>query len=171
MNREKAEELLSRAIDGELTPTEVNLLAEYRRSHPELDEVEAAWREAGRHLSEPVALPVTPEAAWQDVRRRIRLARDVEEDRRAPVFGWRLRWAASIMVLTLLVLSGVAVLQLRRGTAPALAHEAEQGTQVEFVETDLPGASPMVYEDAETGWVVIWVAGVEDEIRDSRFEI
>lgn len=170
MNREQAEELLSRALDGEVTSAEAENLARYRREHPELDELEAAWREAGRLLSEPVVPPVTPEAAWHDVQRRLRLAR-AEREARSPVFGWRLGWAASIIAAMLLLVSAVAFLQLRRGVAPALAQAPEEGTRVEFVESDLPGAAPMVYEDAESGWVVIWVAGIEDEIRDSRFEI
>lgn len=33
--------------------------------------------------------------------------------------------------------------------------------RVEFVETELPGANPLVYADDESGWTVIWV--VEDE--------
>jgi len=43
----------------------------------------------------------------------------------------------------------------RETAAPVLAHAP--ASAVEWVETGLPKASTMVYEDQESGMVVIWV--------------
>ncbi len=38
-----------------------------------------------------------------------------------------------------------------------------EAPDVEWVETELAGATPMVYQDTETGWTVIWVLAPEED--------
>jgi hypothetical protein len=95
----------------------------------------------------------TPEAAWANVRRAIRNDRDErKETEKAQVLGVPLRWAT--MTLLIMILGSGLFLTFQTGPAGKARGE---GTQVEFVETGLPDATPMVYEDAKSGWTVIWI--------------
>jgi hypothetical protein len=93
------------------------------------------------------------EAAWQDVQRAIRL------QEKAPIpagYGGSWRWAS--LTIALIV---AAFIGWRWPAAPAppggMPIAAADRTIVEWVETDLPDAMSMVYEDEETGLTVIWL--------------
>ena len=79
----------------------------------------------------------------------------------------RFKWAGALAAVCLLL---VGVWSVWRGPdAPPYpgAIALADRTEVEWVETDLPDAFSMVYEDADTGLTVIWVMvdepGEEDE--------
>ena len=57
----------------------------------------------------------------------------------------------------MLILAGVGVMTFKKEVVPEVAIVPPDGGRVEWVETGLPGASPMVYEDIESGLVIIWV--------------
>lgn len=159
------DKLLSRSLDGELSPAEQARLERLLAEDAGLRQREQDWRALGDRLrAEPVPPPPTPEAAWMDVQRAIRLSKDDAVESTSPVFGWRLRGLA---VMLLLVMAGLGWWAYQSGrplpaVAPVTARADGKSVEVEFVETDIPGASPMVYEDSETGWTVVWVAGGEE---------
>jgi predicted anti-sigma-YlaC factor YlaD len=173
MNCATSEQLLSRALDGELPANDRTALDAHLASCASCRALRDEWAGFTAMLQEPVAPVQTPEALWADVQRAIRLRQGFggqvrlqgaqgREDE-APVFGWRLRWAGAILAVVMLGAYGIG-LGVRRQTERVVAASApEKAAEVEFVETDVPGASTMVYEDAETGWVVVWVTGMETE--------
>ena len=167
MNCAKSEELLSRAMDGELPAAELREFEAHLGSCPRCAALRDEWARYSALLREPVAPVQTAEAMWADVQRAIRRQREDGREE-ASVFGWRLRWAGVIIALVLLGAYGVG-LGLRKQSARVVESAAAgKPAEVEFVETDVPGASALVYEDAETGWMVIWVAGMEPAAEAPR---
>ena len=153
MNRQKALEWMSREADGELSPARRKRLETFLTAHPDLRAEAAAWMATGtalRGLRAPGG--PTPEAAWNDVRRAIR-----QEDAPADHAG---RWSLAMMprawalALTAVALMFVGIWSLFRIGPRARLLQAD----VEMVETDLSDATLMIYTDAETRSVVIWVS-------------
>lgn len=155
MNRKKAEQWLSQAMDGELSPRRTQQLEAWLKDHPEEGQaIQSAWKRVGEQLRAVQPLPrQTPEAAWSDVRRELR---KIVADPEPSKMLWRLSWAGAAVALVFLLVSGI---WLRQGATPGvgsvIAHADR--TEVEWVETDLPDAVSMVYEDEKTGLTVIWV--------------
>jgi anti-sigma factor RsiW len=165
----RAEQLLSRGIDGELSAGERAELDRLLASDPELRKLEAEWSSYAEMLrAQPAPAAPPPDAAWADVRRAIRLDAAAKQRDESAVFGWRLAWAGVMIGLILLGFSAILLRQALTGRGAEPRAAAEKDVEVEFVETDLPGASPMVYEDAETGWTVIWVAGLENGKENAK---
>jgi anti-sigma factor RsiW len=169
MNCKKAEQWLSRALDGELPEKEARRLQEHLAACPACRQLEQDWKACGEVLRTQMSEPVqTPEAAWADVRRAIRLQTPTPQPLvTQSVFNWRIQVASVIVMLAVM---GVGVLLLGRlgttrpeKTASAPAQEtvasvsSQPTTEVEMVETSLPDATPMVYEDSSSGMMVIWV--------------
>jgi anti-sigma factor RsiW len=157
MNCKKARQWISRDLDGELDARRKAGLAVHLEGCPACRGIRESWGRVGIRLREAPAVPAqTPEAAWADVRRSIRKASD-----RASAPGlWvpvpAMRWAVVAAVVLVMGLFALRVLPWR-GPARSAERLPAEGTKVEMVETDLPGAAPMVYEDAGTGLTVIWV--------------
>lgn len=148
MNVKKQLKLWSRWRDGDLDANQsARLVAEPLRPAP-VEEALRAWEQIGDRLRrQPVPTPPA-EALWADVRRAIRLAGAPE--REIPAF-WA-RWA--VLAATLLILFGAGLLSVNLLSPPnAIADEP----RVKWVEPELPDASAMVYEDQESGSVVIWL--------------
>ena len=171
MNRKKAEKWLSLAYDGELSARRREKLGAHLARHPELVGLQQEWAVIGREFRQRIPQSrKTPEAAWQDVRRTVRLAagrrRGAAAESSAHVQG-RLRWAGALVGL--LLVASVGWMWLRSPSPQSVAVARSDRTEVEWVETDLPDGMSMVYEDNETGLTVIWVSvdeegeGREDE--------
>lgn len=155
MTPKHIEELLSRDLDGALAPEERSVLQAAEAADPALAELRHTWQRCGSelHSSSLPGLP-TPEAAWADVQRAIRLAGS-EDGRAREISGWRMVWVASSIVL---LLAGSFFYGVVRPPEAKVALLAPPTVEVEFVETDLPGASTLVYQDEETGWALVWVS-------------
>ena len=154
MNCEKVKKWISLEMDGELSPRRVARLQAHLDRCPACCKARESWASIGAQIQKrSVPGLKSPEAAWVDVRRAIRL--DVRE-RQAKENVWMssapLRWAVSALLV--MILGSGLFLTLRKSPV-RLARAA--ATDVEFVETGLPDATPMVYEDSESGWTVIWV--------------
>lgn len=154
MNSRKAEYWLSLAMDGELSPRRQAKLNAYLTLHPELEQLRRDWEEAGQRLRQiPVVTPQTPAAAWQDVQRAIRM--ETPAVSAAPIHRWG--WAGAVLA-GILVLAGAGLLLIGSPSGQVLGPIAlADRTQVEWIETDVPDAMSMVFEDASTGLTVIWV--------------
>jgi anti-sigma-K factor RskA len=159
MKTNRQELLLSRYLDGDLTPREREAMETRLAESGELQGLKADFEAVGQTLRAwPTPAGPTPEAAWADVQRRLRLEREEQAGEAETGFwGSRLAWASAMMTVVLVAL-GVWIAANRPGM-PALA--ATEPAEVEWVETDLPGAMTMVYQDDDTGLTVIWVQ--EDE--------
>lgn len=154
MNCEKAQEWISLEMDGELSPRRAARLRAHLDKCPACFKAREAWGAIGEQVrARQVPAPKSAEAAWADVRRAIRSeqAERVEEEQTWAV-GTPLRWAAAAL-LVMIVGAGLFV-KLQKGPGGLVRGG---GTVVEFVETGLPDATPMVYEDSESGCTVIWV--------------
>jgi len=154
MNCRKAQKWLSLELDGELSPSRKRALEAHLMSCAACRQVREEWgglRDTFRAREVPAGL--TAEAAWADVRRAIRTAGET-----APERAWwtpGMRWIAAAAAV--LILAGVGVMTFKKEAVPEVAIVPPDGGRVEWVETGLPGASPMVYEDIESGLVIIWV--------------
>lgn len=148
--KDKLSKDLSRFRDGELPHSRAEALRRAVEDSPELRRLENEFRDIGEQLREldvPAGKPA--EVAWSDVQRGLRL-QDSDAEGGAGILGSRLKWAAAIMS-TVFIALGLAVMQA--GTVTATVGPAE----VEWVSTEVPGASTMVYQDEETGLTVIWM--------------
>lgn len=168
MNRLKAEQWLSMALDGELSPRRRAKLDAYLAAHPELADLQKEWAAIGDRYREQTVEPAqTPEAAWQDVQRLIRLHKSTD----TPQPQWRPRYVriqlAGLAVAALVIGFGFWRLTQLPPDIPFAAIAEADRTEVEWVETDLPDAMSMVYEDADTGLTVIWVL-VHDNGEDDE---
>lgn len=153
MNCKTARKWISAAMDGELSLRHKARLQEHLQGCDECRRVQEAWSGYGAQMKAGLASSPSPEQAWVDIRRAIRVSRPESVSEGFPVLWGRLRWAgvAAALLLTVSVL-----LVLRRPMAPTVAALAPR-TEVESVETSLPGAMMMVYEDQESGMTMIWV--------------
>ncbi len=164
MNCRKAQQWISLELDGELAPHDAAALAMHLAACPACRQVREQWRAVGEQLrTRPVPQVQTPESAWADVRRSIRLGGDTGRLAESlHVFGLGLRWAGVILAVFGL---GASLFIALHGNPKSSAQLAKAGsTEVEWVETGLPDATPMVYEDAESGMTVIWV--VENGLKE-----
>lgn len=157
MNKRAVEKWLSGALDGELTPDQRAGVQRWLADHPEAADLQAAWERVGDLARRPVATP-DPDAAWLEIRRRIRTGtlEAVPETAPVPVFSWRMAWAAAMLALVSLGVFLLAGHQLRRGTLISVRPPGEPA-EVEYAESSLPGATMMIFADQETGMTVIWM--------------
>lgn len=166
MNCRQASRCLSLSLDGALAPRRQARLAEHLAECAGCRALEQAWREQGRLLrhSTPAQAP-TPEAAWMDVQRALRAARpSPAADARGSWAGWLWQPAAALAVLAAV---GLALYMARPRPARVLAAAPRAPARVEYVETSLPGASPVVFEDADAGLTVIWVMTADQQEKQS----
>lgn len=165
MNKERAEYWLSQALDGELSPRRQRRLEKALAKDPSLADLREQWLAIGLSCrAQTVEPPQTPEAAWQDVQRAIRLSADESRQPSPSCFGGVWRWslsAAAVLMLSVGIWWGSRPVDYPRAVIPL----AER-TQVEWVESDLPDAISMVYEDGDTGITVIWV--MMDDVQEDN---
>lgn len=156
MNRRKAERWLSRYLDGELDPGRSARLERWLSEDASLRAQADAWRAGGDQLRGLTGVVPDPARGWADVR--TALAEERARPGRkatAPVFGSPLPWAAAMLVL-LLAAVGLGLWTRHHGEDVTALNVAEP-VEVEWAETELPGASTMVFRDEETGLTVIWL--------------
>lgn len=95
---------------------------------------------------------------WADVRRAIRQAKPEP----APVLGgWRFTWAAALVGLALLGAGLWGTLMPSQSSRGVVAESAAEPV-VSGRKVNSPGTSTMVYEDAESDTVVIWLMTAEN---------
>lgn len=157
MNQKNIDKLLSGALDGALTPGQRAQVEPWLAAHPEAVVQQETWARVGDLLREPVDLP-DPEVEWQAIRRTIRHQTPAPDGASAdaPVFSWRMAWAAAMLGVVSLGLYLIAGLQLHQGT---LITHGQSGVpaEVEWAESGVPGATMMIFADQETGMTVIWM--------------
>jgi len=160
MNCRTAQKWISAAMDGELSPRRRARLDRHLETCAGCRAAREAWGGYGVRLKAGVPPAPPAEQAWLDIRRAIRTSRPEPEPAGVP---WaRLRWAVAAAVV---LLAAVSVPLFRRAGPAEQAGGAAPRTEVEMVETSLPGAMMMVYEDEESGMTMIWVVEANGEER------
>jgi anti-sigma factor RsiW len=155
MNCREAENLIFAARDGALDQNQRAALASHLTQCPacrampaELETAAVSWRAADATARVPAI-----EVEWHAIRRRIR-----GETPEAALAGARwlrpLLWgvSAAAAALALTFLTNPA----RFRPAPATA--ARDAGYVSYVVVENTSAATMVYEDEQSGWLVVWVS-------------
>jgi anti-sigma factor RsiW len=152
MNCIEAEQMLSRRMDGDLDAEKNEMLESHLKDCPGCAEAQKAWSGIGDLLNASVnADSVDTDGVWNQIESQLGEQEPAASAPGARVLSFRMLTAlAAVVILSLTVYLG------RTSPAPdgpALA----QSAAVEYFETDLPGASPMLYIDDDVGWTVVWV--------------
>ena len=142
-------------FDGEVSPGECAEIEHLLEADPEarayVDQL-ARTRSAleGAHLR-----PGVGSAAWGELRQRL----EHESARRS---SSTLRFPRMLAAAAAVVLVGMFLwLPLRKmGYSPS-GQQPGLESVVQMVETDLEGATPIVYIDQPSGWTVVWVLEAE----------
>lgn len=150
MNCNDAERLILAERDGPLPSAQENQLSAHLEGCASCRRVRLDLREGFAAWSQQTAAVAVPDAreAWNELR-------SARRTPRAPAPRPVVRWlqfgvplAAAAMLAVMLV----------RPTAPVSDNAM---ARVQYVEPGSPGASTLVYEDRESGWLVIWTSDVE----------
>ncbi len=168
MNGLKAQQLMSLELDGELSARQRLRLERWLARHPEEAHLMKEWEELGARLRNTQSVPrQTPEVAWQDVQRAIRVAEEQETTSEFSVRHWKWGWASACCALLVLVSLSWWIQLPASPDGSGIVLRADR-TLVEHVETDIPNAISMVYEDEETGLTVIWILVHENGEEDGH---
>lgn len=162
IDRLQAQRLMSLALDGELSSEQAKILDRYLQDHPE----EMAWMESQQVLADSLAPSREPgniDATLQAVRESIDASsRQGSKVVSFPVILRGLSIAAAVALLGAFVWSRFSTPE----KDPSLVAAASNDSVIEFVDTDIPHASPIAYQDSESGWNIVWVenlASLPDE--------
>ena len=149
---------MSRLLDGELSPNDADQLHDYLERHPEAMD----WMESNQliHDSAMAGPSVDVDSAWQDIEPFLaphkRSSRKFANLIRFPVLLQTLGYAAAFALF-----GTIAWTSLMRSPIATTERYAASGSIVEFVETEIPNASPIVYTDEISGWTVVWIAQMD----------
>lgn len=162
MNCAEAEQKLSALLDDEISESDRLQIQEHLAACAACREQLEEWREYGSLLrASPVPESVDSTGAWAEIRERIEEERS--STRSSIPGGGNLVWTGAAAAL--LVFSTGVYFWISNRTDE---QEIEYGiTSVEYVETEIPDATPVVYVDSETGLTIIWIVEPDDaEGRD-----
>lgn len=156
--KKSEKKLISRGLDGALSPEERVRLETLRETNPEVRATERAWSAIGDQVRRVPVQPPDAAVAWQDIRRAIRTAGEQSAGEAAPAawFG-RLRWAVALSAFAVLALLGVSAWRLMEGAAVTWSATPDPADRVAWVVAEIPGATTMIYTDKETDMTVIWM--------------
>lgn len=157
--------LISRGLDNELDGDERKKLNQQLASDPEFSRTDAAWRKVGDRLRNEARAMHVPDVqlAWQDIQRDIRQLEHASGESVTAGIPWRLTWTGALATVAVIGLLGWSAWRLT--LSPVLniaAIEEANGGRVEWVESELPGATTMIYTDAETDLTIIWMDVAQD---------
>ncbi len=153
-----AQALMSQLLDGELSPENADRLSRFLESNPDaMDWMESSQLATGL---EPELSGFDQSAQWSAVNTSI--GTHVEPERKSsnliafPPLVKALGIAAAVAFVASFAWKNIS-------SDPAVVTEryAASESVVEYVDTEIPDASPVVYTDAESGWTVVWVTEME----------
>ncbi len=157
---------MSQLMDGELTAIDANRLQEYLETHPEgMDWMESADR-ARVAVFEKKDTADT-DAIWQGVEEQIETGTSSSEDSKdntIAIFPYIYKTLAAAAAIGIVATASWLGLTNRSSSEETFA---SNDSVVEFVDTEIPDASPMVYTDEESGWTVVWVAKIDPLSEDA----
>lgn len=152
---EEMEMRLAKWFDGEADPVEAREVEKLLESNAE---ARAALSEL-RRMRDAMAYSHTDPSRvpqWSQLDRQL----EKETERKASAVLGFPRMAG---LTAIIVLSGMAVwLPFRNAGEAGLDQDNPLVDRVESVETDLEGATPVVYLDQPSGWTVVWILESEE---------
>jgi len=166
MKRNDAE-LISRSLDGRLSPAERAKAERLLAADPQAASAARAWQSIGDQLRMDAArvAPPDPVLAWDDIRRQIRNA----QPETSPSFsGLPFRWAAGLASVLLIGIASWLYFKAEVSPVAGSTASSEAVSRVEWVVAEVPGATTMIYTDAETDMTIIWMDLAQNsDARDS----
>ena len=155
MNCTDAEQLLSRYLDDELGAADIESLEEHLASCAHCAEAHKSWSSYGELLRSSVTVGAQDQgaanAAWRQIRDKLG-DQDVATGNIVPV------WIVNMRILSALAAVFVISIGVYLGRVSKVqGRTVAQAETVEYFETDLPDASPLLYIDDDVGWTVVWV--------------
>jgi hypothetical protein len=153
MNCPEAETLLQAERDNALTAEQRAALDRHLAGCDSCRELQGALRLAGETVrAEATNVPV-PDAdtEWRKLRASLHGAEVPEQPRRrlAPVI-----WLAAPLAAA----AAIALAFIFQSPRPNAPHGAVALASVDYVEAGRADASTMVYQDQQSGWVVVWAS-------------
>lgn len=159
-----AQLMMSRLMDGELSADDADRLHQYLETNP--DSID--WMESSQVVAESARPPVSTDSqsAWVSIRKAINEDTKNEEKSsnlvKFPSLFQILGVAAAIALVASIVWTNLPSSQ-----SEITERYAASQSVVEFVDTDIPDASPVVYTDEISGWTVVWVAEMDPIVDET----
>lgn len=157
MNCRQAERAILAAVEGALPPTELAGLESHLATCAGCRRLLAQQALVGptlRAAAGQVPLPQI-ETEWLAIRRALRDGAAESETGRA--WNWRRGLAVAVPLGAAAALALALGLRAWGPAEPArLAQTEGIAARAEFVQADEPAASPLVYLDEPSGWLVVW---------------
>lgn len=177
MKRDNSERLenLSRWMDGELNTHETEMLESRIDLDAFLKNNRDVWMEIRSNLrmdAGELPKPAMVAADWAELESMLPTRRSWKNsrsmDHKLIHFPWVWVGGFAAMAATVAISIGVWVHDTK--PAPDLGNafaDLDSEMSVSFVETDIPGASSMVYVDESSGWTIVWVTDPQQSILSS----
>lgn len=148
ISQDHAQLLMSQLLDGELSSSDAAVLDEYLERHPEAQD----WMEnldltRGAHSVSP-----DRSKSISAIHDAIAGASDTRRQNTGNLLSFPSLIRPMAAAAAIAIVGTVSWLGLRPETNVSF-----EPNVVEFVATDIPGASTYIYPDEETGWTVVWV--------------
>lgn len=142
---------MSQLLDGELPPQDAQRLNAYLEANPD----QMDWMESNALVTQ-ASFPTRDTArdstaTWAAVHAAI--AKEDHQEDEGKVIAFPKLFRNLSIAAAVAVVGTIAWLNI----GPADAPFEESYASIEFVDTDIPDASPIVYTDEESGWNVVWV--------------
>jgi len=162
LTESEAQLLMSCLMDGELPADDADRLYQFLEANPDAID----WMESNQAIADSnrAVEYADPQTSWEKIR--TAFSKDTGDKGASskliqfpPLFRV-LGIAAAIALVASIVWKNLPSTQLE-----VTERYAASQSVVEFVDTDIPDVSPVVYTDEISGWTVVWVAEM-DPIAD-----
>lgn len=163
MNCRSAHQLLLAENDGVLTPAQHTELASHLASCAACRAYRAELAAAMDTLKTDAAAVPLPDvdAEWRAVQARINATRSASAPRREKLRLAPIVWISAPLAAAAAVALALFVGRPVPGGNLANASGTEFAARADYVEVADPSATPIVYSDQESGWLVVWAESAD----------
>ncbi len=164
LTESEAQLLMSCLMDGELPAADADRLYKFLEANPDAID----WMESNQAIanSNRAAEYTDSQISWEEIRTAISEETQDEEASskliKFPPLFRILGIAAAMALVGSIVWKNLPSTQLE-----VTERYAASQSVVEFVDTDIPDVSPVVYTDEISGWTVVWVAEMDPIVDET----